>query len=784
MRHHRLASLVSAFRATLRREGALLAGAVALLVAGCGGGGSSGSIVGLSIADQMSVVTAGGGSGSPVVTPAAGPGGGPSFPADADYETDEQHAWVYDPSMEPLQTVNMILCLLKQTGYAALVNEGTYLAQIDENACEQGSDQGSSGTGESSGSNAGQPAIWTVQSERSSNGSSQIVEFWIPNENDGDSGPMTIWARLEINEKASDLNPFGAFVMNFAGVPDGGAIDDAVFQGTLRTLDVADGFLGFSFFMAKGDVTQVPPPDGHAEVVQANVNMFLDQTEGVARIRRQHRENFPPAGDTGLLTEEYLIAFDPSHLLRSKDGDPGTCLSRSDFESRVWRYNLYDSTTGERVDLESGFGFRTPGGDYGWIGYWGLWAPPEADLENGDTITQDQWGVANPPTYTLVLAPGKLIQNTKNTLDVTELAGESFQWWDFQPGNPPAQYEVVYDLGTWFKVAVWNDATHEFEDLPSPDPIVLAPGQFLGMWSQSLGGQVSYVAGDAFITYWARKFVNGANPVFDSAATVDLYGYFNCLSAGVTAGDAEMGDVYEIPSNDVAQPYHYVFQQSDLTLYFDVDGDGSNLVPAGLAPGEVPLSGPFTWGMQSGPMIVDTGNLADTNQIWTQNVFYTYETGANPWNQYASVIDSNDEFVTFDAPIQFTYTHATANDRNDDATYDGHNYFLGYNGAGNLFGIPQDGVDLDGDGNPDRWYPLFSLADGVAMGRNGIEFVVKAIEMEQTLAEDPGNCTGLDISNVGNLTLPDASGYTPPDIGPPPVVDDAPRVIEGVVQGP
>ncbi len=70
------------------------------------------------------------------------------------------------------------------------------------------------------------------------------------------------------------------------------------------------------------------------------------------------------------------------------------------------------------------------------------------------------------------------------------------------------------------------------------------------------------------------------------------------------------------------------------------------------------------------------------------------------------------------------------------------------------------------------------------MGRNGTEFVVKAIEMEQTLADDSGQCSGLDASTAGTLVLPDASGYTPPDIGPPPTIDAPPRVIEGVVQGP
>ncbi len=763
----------------LRGAAPALCAATLLLGAGCSGGGSGGggTIAGLSLPDQMSVVTAG---GAPIAASF-----GPGFPADADYNTDVQHAWVYDPSMDALGTVNMILCLIKQTGYSELVNEGTYLAQIDEAACDKGSDQSSSGSGQSSGSNAKRPNIWTVHSQRASNSADEIVECWVPNDNDGDFGPMKIWVRMLVSEGVSAQNPFGVFVLNFAGVPIGGTIDDAVFQGTLRTLDVAQGSVGFSFYMARGDINQPPAQNQHAEVLQANVHMVGDLTQGVARIRRQERSNDPPNGDTGIVASEYLIAFDPTHFLRSKDGDPGSCLSRTTFQTSVWRYNLYDSSTGMRVERNSGFGFRTQAGDYGWIGYWGLWVQPGVSLSNGDTVTQDIYGESNPPVYTLVLAPGKLIKNTKHTLDLTLVGTETFSWWDFtNPNQRPAQYRVVYQGAQWLETAVWNDQTQQYDPLPQPVVIDVTSIGYLNMWSDSLGGQVSYVDGDTFITYYAREFVNGASGLFTGGATqVDLYGFQNCLNAGVTQNQAELGDVFLPPSNDVTVSYHYVFKQDDLTLYYDTDGAGT-LVPAGLVPGAVPQTGPFTWGMQSGPMLESTANLTSPGECWTQNTFYTYETGANTWNHYASVVDRQGQAVVFDPPLQFSYTHLLANDRNVDGTYDGHSYLLGYGGPGNLYGIPSAGVDLDGDGNPDRWYPLFSIADGVAMGRNGTEFVIKAIEMEQTLADDTGNCAGLDITTAGTLVLPDASGYTPPDIGPPPAITDPPRVIEGAVQGP
>jgi hypothetical protein len=299
-------------------------------LAACGGGGSTaGTIEGLSVGESMSVITTENGSGSPAtggVAPQA-VADTSSFAADCDYNTDPQHANVYDPSMKTLQTVNMILCLLSQTGYADLVNEGDYKAQIDEQKCDNGSDGGSnsSAQGQSSGANAVAPNLWVIHSERASNGSDQIVEFWVPQQDDHD-GAKTIWVRMVVSEGASATNPFGVFTLNFAAIPDGGTIADATEKGTLATLDVLDGFIGFSFYQQEGDVNAVPAPNTSAKTVQANVNMLADQSQGVAFISEQRREDFG-SGDSGLLQTTYAIAFDQDSVLRSQDGVlPGTLL--------------------------------------------------------------------------------------------------------------------------------------------------------------------------------------------------------------------------------------------------------------------------------------------------------------------------------------------------------------------------------------------------------------------------------------------------------------------------
>lgn len=759
-----------------------LASLCALALAGCGGGGSSigGTIEALSMADSMAVVTTNSnGSGSSVAPGAQADTTG--FSPTCAYNTDVAQAHVYDPSMEPLGTVNMILCLLKQTAYAELLNEGLYKAQIDELSCDNGNQGGgsSSGTGQSSGTQQSFN-IWVIESSRSSNTGAHNVEFWIP---PTDSEGNEIRVRVAITQGVSPENPFGVFELNYIEYES----DHVTIRGlgNLSTLDVLDGFIGFSFYQEHGDVDVVQSSGHHAERVQANVNMFADQSQGVARILLASRENQGGGGDTGIQTHEYLIAFDDAHVLRSTDGAPGVCLSRTDYSTKTWRYNLYDANDGSRVELNSGFGFQTTTGDYGWVGYYGLWTNPDVTLETGDTVTRNTFGNSTGQTYTVLKAPGKLVKNSRHTLALTQLADETFEWWHNTSGGGPQTFvreRLAYDGMHWIATALYDEQSQTWSEYSSPIVIDVAGVGFLGMWSESLGGQCSFVNGAESITYFTRENVGPDNSLFTSANNVELYGLFQCLRTGITTQEANAGDVFFQNSFDLQTPYEYRIHKDDMS-FTRVTGGGQTVV--GLADGEAPTSGPYTWGMNSGPMVIssDYDDLQSPNDIWLVPVFYTYETGPNSWNQFAMLRDANGAPVSFDKPIQFSYTHHTADDANESSANDGRTFLFSYNGPGELGGIPQTGYDFDGDTVPDRWYPQFSILDGTLCGPNGTEYVIRAMESEQTLVGDPGNCSALNIGPVGVLQLPSVTDWVDPQMGLSPTIEDAPRVIKGEVVG-
>ncbi len=760
----------------------VVSSSLALAATSCGGGGgssSSGAITGLSAPSQMQVVTAQG-----VPTPGASGSVAPGYtaPPGSDYDTDAASGHVYDPSMEVVGQVNNILCMVSHTAYDQMVNQGLYVAQIDESKCDEGknNDSNSSSQGQSSGSNAVQPDLFVVDSSRADEVSPEIVKFWVPGINVSNNVEGTVRARLVVTNGVDASDPFGQFTLNFAGLAVSDTLQTATMIGNISTLPQNTGLIGFDFYNKSGDVNQVPTVGSGAELVQAAVSMNSDQSGGLAHILKQSRYNDPQNGDSGIQTTEYQLAYDANYVLRGKDSDAPVCLHRDQFSQNVWRYNLYYASgpnDGQRVELDSGFPFKTATNDHGYMSYWGMWTPNGVTVANGDTVYKDVWGSATQTPYTVLKAPGKLIRHTKNTLALINADGMTFNYWDFVNQSPPVEYRVQYQTGEFVEIASWDQNSQSWQTLQNPITIDTSAVGFLNMWSDSLGGQVTYIDGDNFITFYAQSFVT-----VDPGSSLTLYGFVNCLDSSITALAAESGDVFLANAPDVSTPYTFIFDGNDLTLRRDVDADGIGDTVVGLAAGEVPSQGPFTWGMSTGALVTDTSSMTNIWDGWAQSVFYTYETGANQWNQYTALVDGSGAIVQFDAPIQFSYTHSTVNDRNGDSTYDQQTYLLNYGGPGSLWGIPSSGVDMDGDGNPDRWLPNFSIADGVVMGPNGTEYAIRGIDAEYDLLEDPAGCVGLDLTGASVLVLPDGSTYTAPQIGPMPSLDVPPAVIDGVVQ--
>src|SRR5262249_52456029 len=152
----------------------------------------------------------------------------------------------------------------------------------------------------------------------------------------------------------------------------------------------------------------------------------------------------------------YRRADDHGEQCFSRDArDPETGMS-------VWRYGLYDSVTGDRIERQSGFAIDyTHGGVVyqGFLGYWGLSLPQDAlaTLASGDTVDKVDYSSGDQPTktsYTVVKAGGKLTKYTRHarTLQgIDRIKFTTFVGLDANAFFTGAQSNTQYEL-------YWDDA--------------------------------------------------------------------------------------------------------------------------------------------------------------------------------------------------------------------------------------------------------------------------------------------------------------------------------------
>jgi hypothetical protein len=213
----------------------------------------------------------------------------------------------------------------------------------------------------------------------------------------------------------------------------------------------------------------------------------------------------------------------------------------------------------------------------------------------------------------------------------------------------------------------------------------------------------------------------------------------------------------------------------------------------------------FRHGVRTGKLFV---NLADaecaTNsgtycewQVNNLDVYYQWETGVQPFNQFAAVKDSSGQFVTFDAPLQLNYTVPQGAAYGE---YAGQSIVLQYAGFGELWGLPGHCVSPStneevscNNGDEVRYVPAFVIPHSTTLGAvtaSGTTYYVKWLDREIRFARKSLSvCDGAGLVVPTSSTLPTAADLRDPldpsasiYVGTRPTVTAAPRVIQGEVK--
>lgn len=777
-----------------------------MLACGGGGGGVAGDdastdTTGYTIADRVSVVDAQE-SASPSVSALAKALRGlrVSVPADSDYMLDEQNIWVHERSADVFGTINEILCMMNQTAYAEMVNLGSYIAQVDIGQCEvedNASAAGEEETNTSSGNTMTEYENWTVNSYHSA-GEPHYVEVWAHQEGDEYEPAMDIDVLVAITQPSSDANPLGLFTMNFVGSPVGGGqppatslrSDDMGMRGILRTIENADGRIGLQF-VDRGDFG-----DEFSFIEQATLYKITDGSSGSGSMAMT--ETTGPSGIDEMSSD---FAFNENYFLRTKGAD-SVCLDRENYDETVWGYGVYDGTTGMRVERDSGFPIRYE--DYwGWAGYYGIWLPNDIflDMQGGETVYKIDYNTDGPPTetpFTVFKAPGKTLRHVKQTMTLGEIAGIPLSVWRCEGEGACSEYRVEYnnDAVKLFVTGVRSQENYYWVDL-QPEPFV--PNEFdwsINGWSQALGGSIQINRFDSE-TGLEIPISSDSVVIFHSESVVmptdDVPAVFVCFENCFTDDGVVPQSSYSVPFEET---FSYAAMQGPLAdgvtnLTYTFDREDMAVKYQGDIVDPTDMTGEHQFGYWMN--LVDLNDVDELRcpfepygtcswKVWdTLDVYYSYETGLNPWNMYSTLQDPNtNEFLSFDPPLMLEYTHTT-----------GTKYVLQYEGYRNLHGIPgtcmKDGEEVSCEDSMDdfevRWVPQFSIPDGSTLtDLQDNEYLVKGLDKEQRMTlVDTSVCTDAGLT-VEHQELLDISEFVDPDIGEEPDVTDPPAVIAGEVQ--
>ena len=531
----------------------------------------------------------------------------------------------------------------------------------------------------------------------------------------------------------------------------------------------------------------------------------------------------PPDVQTGQggASIAFTFAYDSKYFTRS-DGTTQQCFDRSFTNAAisVWSYGLYDSTTGVRIQRNSGFPISytdaTGTVQNGFVGYYGVQV--QTPVPAGATVTEASYngGKASTSTYTLLQTGGKLTKFTNIPSTLGALDKVTFSFSPMAPVGGLSQgtnYDVHWDKTNADFVVTGTMGQNGDQPLAatitlSPTDMATASPWGIFGYSQMLGGgfQISATAVQAGLSSATPVMTQQQNVLYpsDFAALGGLRCLNNCpTAADITASNAQSNGTI-LPYSGSTGLWSWGTQTAETLYSYTLNATTGDLIDSVGAPVIMTSTGNNQQnnnGINSGNMVavadiatldaavVARGGIAggpyyqsDFNALTS---YYQWQTGPSSWNTLGILLDSSGVPVKFDPPLNVSYTVPTGAQYGNAA---GSAVTLQYSGFGNLFGIPSTCVDITtnlactfpatqgGAGgtsqNNQHWTPAFSIPAGAtvttsgAQGTiaNGTAYLVKALNQEVRLSNVPvATCTtdGLTLPSA-SITLPSAGTWVNP----------------------
>jgi hypothetical protein len=737
------------------------------------------------------------------------------------YTTDVTQSHVEDATGQGLKLPNTVLCFMNATGanQTEVVNQGSYLALVDEGKCDNGGANANADSGSAAQSSAPRYIRAAVNSTRVDNNTALIGKVWFTQDEmrtqGGGSAPGLIYARLQASAPASADSPYGIFHTDFCGIADGDA--DCAMRG-----------------YAAGDGSSVRA----FQIGDGNVSMVLTGTTAAGQGRVKVSEN------SGAAAADWVFAYDASYFRRRAavagagagggggggGGGSEQCFDRSfaNADKTAWRYGVYNAD-GSRLERMSGFPIKA-GNAYGYVGYWGLWLQGGATLDDGASVTRyaysNQQAVSG--DYTLVKKDGRLKKQTLHTTTLDGIRNVPFAFWVNQgfadsasvQRSPGTSLELKWDGSHFVITGVMQNGQTVPEAAGNYIPdAALASTWNINSWSQSLGGPISVQTRNAAGTYVAPNMntvVSYRTETVVTPGSSDWPTQLHCVS-DCPAGGSTFTSGLDNPGNadgayanfggpaasrSSIRNWQPVLAGSEVSYVADASTGLISTAGAAVAWTSLasPANGQYQNGFQSG-RLVDSAGLASLacgvnggdgsgyycpNRAENVSTLYVWETGPNSWNKFSGLRNAGG-YVHFDAPLSLAYTVPAQ----VSASYNGAQLVLQYNGFGDLQGVPGKCVDAGtnlevpcSNNGSTRWVAAFVIPEGSTLSDGSTSYYVKPLEQELRLRKvAAGNCAALTLPSIADSAMPGLADFSDPRVnGAMPSLTGAPRVIQGVLQ--
>lgn len=595
-------------------------------------------------------------------------------PDTSPYYTDTVNSYVQDQVSKDMEELNGFLCLINAMAPDQLFNQGDYIAMVNPKACRPSTQQ--------SGVNMGGEAATSyiavqLNSTRESNATPMLTRIWLDDFVDtsaasvvpavpatATSTTLSIPMYSSASEAPSRTLPYGVFRLDYCKKALTGPSATDPCDKRIGYIDANKSGLAFYTLDYKTN-TQTSSEYLEEFALQLSANSSTNSGSGI--VIKSNTNNTTGSVETSAI----VFAHSPDYFYRDDGNRTPQCFNRSDkyAEESVWRYGLYDMTSGERLKHESGFPVEYTDSSNvtsnGYIGYWGLWMP--LPVATGSTLTQITYDTY-PPTkkdFTLLQAGGKLTKYTTNFKSLSDLHKVPFWYYPnayvASPTStacyidnataPPTQYSTdcamniyqsyeIYwdkDAGKFFVYSAENKTTNSMEKLVIPVAIDNASmvaadiyQQGLYGYSNAAGGQFNIIASDlaglVANTSGTRVITQTQDVVYPKDfAAINADGGLKCITdcptvASISAYNTDLNLV--TPTNMVSQfafpNYGYdissIWQQFIYTtlanVSYSLDPVSGNMLEGAPIIGAPSAGGPVIqsnyYGIYSGRLITGT----------------------------------------------------------------------------------------------------------------------------------------------------------------------------------